>query len=187
MLNEVSHSSSAEWLHVPGSVDAHPVGAFEELDPVGAHHPRVSYPVEVRVRGLHLHTMRRRTRTYTITVSWAIQNSAARPRPLASEEGEGEDLGREGVVLLRRLDQPERRRVVPLLRGLRHRGRRWRRRMQARAARAEGPRESPADGPAGRAAQGCRRERGGVEECAGGGGGGGGRHGRTTGREGSAA
>jgi len=51
--------------------------------------------------------------------------------------------------------------------------------MQARAARAEGPRESPADGQAGRAAQGCGRERGGVEECAGGGGGG--RHGRTAG------
>lgn len=88
LSNEVSHSSSAEWLHIPGSVDAHPVGAFEELDPVGAHHPRVSYPVEVRVRGLHLRTMRRRTRTYRITVSWAIQNSPARPRPLASEDME---------------------------------------------------------------------------------------------------
>jgi len=52
----MSHSSSAERLHVPGSIHTHPVRPFQELNPVRARHPRVSYPVEIRVRGLHLHS-----------------------------------------------------------------------------------------------------------------------------------
>jgi len=53
----MSHSSSAERLHVPGSIHTHPVRPFQELNPVRARHPRVSYPVEIRVRGLHLHSV----------------------------------------------------------------------------------------------------------------------------------
>lgn len=92
-----------------------------------------------------------------------------------------EDLGRKGILLLRRLEEPERRRGILLLGYLLRRGRSRRRRLEARPAGSEWLREEPgARGSTnGAEAEGRRRESG-VEGQSGGRGG---RHGRTRGRE----
>ena len=131
-----AHPGSAERVDVPGGVDAHAVGALEELDPVGAHHPGEPDPIEVGVRRLHLHT-----NTIAQAAS-ATYNEGGRERHNAVL---GNHLVRVGLVLLRRVEEPERRRLILLHgrgSGLLHRHRR--RVTEARAADVRGRGEEEA-------------------------------------------